>query len=234
MKDPAALRAAEEQLRAGGNASPTPQEIADQAGRTAMAQYGTGSDIQRAIQAATAAVKGAAGGDLSAALAGAAAPYVAEVIGHRSGLDDGMGKAAAHAAANAALAALQGQNALAGAAGAVAGKLAGSIAKAMYGKLINLRLKRIGIVANAFASHFPDSYHHQIPLFSSAENQAITLYIHTDLRIKRWHWKRVLISWFRNSSPQGDPLRSPRILMNGGLAMLPEQCLPGRKKGVSR
>ncbi|WP_285129340.1 hypothetical protein [Leclercia adecarboxylata] len=223
MKDPAALRAAEEQLRAGGNASPTAQEIADQAGRTAMAQYGTGSDIQRAIQAATAAVKGAAGGDLSAALAGAAASYVAEVIGHRSGLEDGMKKAAAHAVANAALAALQGQSAL-----------AGSIAKEMYGKLINLRLKRIGIVANAFASHFPDSYHHQIPLFSSAENQAITLYIHTDLRIKRWHWKRVLISWFRNSSPQGDPLRSPRILMNGGLAMLPEQCLPGRKKGVSR
>ncbi len=134
MKDPAALRAAEEQLRAGGNASPTPQEIADQAGRTAMAEYGTGSDIQRAIQAATAAVKGAAGGDLSAALAGAAAPYVAEVIGHRSGLEDGMEKAAAHAVANAALAALQGQNALAGAAGAVAGELAGSIAKEMYGK----------------------------------------------------------------------------------------------------
>ena len=134
MKDPAALRAAEEQLRAGGNASPTPQEIADQAGRTAMAQYGTGSDIQRAIQAATAAVKGAAGGDLSAALAGAAAPYVAEVIGHRSGLEDGMKKAAAHAVANAALAALQGQSALAGAAGAVAEELAGSIAKEMYGK----------------------------------------------------------------------------------------------------
>ncbi len=134
MKDPAALRAAEEQLRAGGNASPTPQEIADQAGRTAMAEYGTGSDIQRAIQAATAAVKGAAGSDLSAALAGAAAPYVAEVIGHRSGLEDGMGKAAAHAVANAALAALQGQNALAGAAGAVTGELAGTIAKEMYGK----------------------------------------------------------------------------------------------------
>ena len=134
MKDPAALRAAEEQLRAGGNASPTPQEIAEQAGRTAMAEYGTGSDIQRAIQAATAAVKGAAGGDLSAALAGAAAPYVAEVIGHRSGLEDGMEKAAAHAVANAALAAMQGQSALAGAAGAVAGELAGSIAKEMYGK----------------------------------------------------------------------------------------------------
>ncbi|WP_285112465.1 VENN motif pre-toxin domain-containing protein [Leclercia adecarboxylata] len=99
-----------------------------------MAEYGTGSDIQRAIQAATAAVKGAAGSDLSAALAGAAAPYVAEVIGHRSGLEDGMGKAAAHAVANAALAALQGQNALAGAAGAVTGELAGTIAKEMYGK----------------------------------------------------------------------------------------------------
>ena len=110
------------------------QKIADQAGRTAMAEYGTGSDIQRAIQAATAAVKGAAGGDMAGALAGAAAPYVAQVIGHRSGLEDGMGKAAAHAVANAALAAMQGQSALAGAAGAVAGELAGSIAKEMYGK----------------------------------------------------------------------------------------------------
>jgi filamentous hemagglutinin len=52
------------------------------------AQSGTGSDIQRAIQAATAAAQGLAGGDMTAALAGAAAPYVAEIIGHRSGLDD--------------------------------------------------------------------------------------------------------------------------------------------------
>ncbi len=134
MKDPAALSAAEEKLKAEGKSNPTPQEIADQAGRTAMEQYGTGSDMQRAIQAATAAVQGLAGGDMTAALAGAAAPYVAEVIGHRSGLDDTMEKAAAHAVANAVLAAMQGKDALAGAAGALAGELAGTIALEMYGK----------------------------------------------------------------------------------------------------
>ncbi|MFP1583978.1 hemagglutinin repeat-containing protein [Enterobacter kobei] len=105
-----------------------------QAYRDAQAEYGTGSDMQRAIQAATAAAQGLAGGDMTAALAGAAAPYVAEVIGHRSGLDDGMEKAAAHAVANAVLAAMQGKDALAGAAGAAAGELAGGIALEMYGK----------------------------------------------------------------------------------------------------
>ncbi len=133
MKDPEALSAAEEKLRAEGKSNPTPQEIADQAGRTAMEQYGTGSDMQRAIQAATAAVQGLAGGDMTAALAGAAAPYVAEVIGHRSGLDDTMEKAAAHAVANAVLAAMQGEDALAGAAGALAGELAAkAIMESMY------------------------------------------------------------------------------------------------------
>ena len=131
MNDPAALRAAEEKLRAEGKSNPTPQEIADQAGRTAIEQYGTGSDMQRAIQAATAAAQGLAGGDMTAALAGAAAPYVAEVIGHRSGLNDGMEKAATHAVANAVLAAMQGKDALAGAAGAAAGELAGGIALEM-------------------------------------------------------------------------------------------------------
>lgn len=134
MNDPAALRAAEEKLRAEGKSNPTPQEIADQAGRTAIEQYGTGSDMQRAIQAATAAAQGLAGGDMTAALAGAAAPYVAEIIGHRSGLDDTMEKAAAHAVANAVLAAMQGKDALAGAAGAAVGELAGGIALEMYGK----------------------------------------------------------------------------------------------------
>ncbi len=134
MNDPAALRAAEEKLRAGGKSNPTAQEIADQAGRTAMEQYSTDSDMQRAIQAATAAAQGLAGGDMTAALTGAAAPYVAEIIGHRSGLDDGMEKAAAHAVANAVLAAMQGKDALAGAAGAVTGELAGTLALEMYGK----------------------------------------------------------------------------------------------------
>ncbi|WP_206052722.1 VENN motif pre-toxin domain-containing protein, partial [Klebsiella sp. I-Nf8] len=70
IKDPAALTAAEAKLKAEGNNSPTAEQIADQAGRTAMAAYGTGSDLQRGIQAATAALQGLAGGDIAGALQG--------------------------------------------------------------------------------------------------------------------------------------------------------------------
>ena len=89
--------------------------------KAAQQQWGTGSSVQQAIQAATAAVQGLAGSDLKAALAGGAAPYVAEVIGHYSNLDD-AGKVAAHAVVNAALAAAQNQSALAGAAGGRTGR----------------------------------------------------------------------------------------------------------------
>ncbi|MCS4273094.1 hypothetical protein M2416_003580 [Raoultella sp. BIGb0132] len=104
--------------------------------KAAQQQWGTGSSVQQAIQAATAAVQGLAGGDLKAALAGGAAPYVAEVIGHYSNLDD-AGKVAAHAVVNAALAAAQNQSALAGAAGAATGELIGIIATQMYGKTVS-------------------------------------------------------------------------------------------------
>ncbi|HAT1578423.1 TPA: DUF4258 domain-containing protein, partial [Raoultella ornithinolytica] len=104
--------------------------------KAAQQQWGTGSSVQQAIQAATAAVQGLAGSDLKAALAGGAAPYVAEVIGHYSNLDD-AGKVAAHAVVNAALAAAQNQSALAGAAGAATGELIGIIATQMYGKSVN-------------------------------------------------------------------------------------------------
>ena len=104
--------------------------------KAAQKQWGTGSSVQQAIQAATAAVQGLAGSDLKAALAGGAAPYVAEVIGHYSNLDD-AGKVAAHAVVNAALAAAQNQSALAGAAGAATGELIGIIATQMYGKTVS-------------------------------------------------------------------------------------------------
>ncbi|WP_159236243.1 two-partner secretion domain-containing protein [Raoultella terrigena] len=104
--------------------------------KAAQQQWGTGSSVQQAIQAATAAVQGLAGSDLKAALAGGAAPYVAEVIGHYSNLDD-AGKVAAHAVVNAALAAAQNQSALAGAAGAATGELIGIIATQMYGKTVS-------------------------------------------------------------------------------------------------
>ncbi|MFZ3621159.1 hemagglutinin repeat-containing protein [Leclercia barmai] len=102
--------------------------------KMAMEKYGTGSTIQRGIQAATAALQGLAGGNMAGALAGAAAPELAYAIGHRSGLreDDVAGKAIAHAILGGAVAALQGNSAAAGAAGAAAGELA---AKAIAGVL---------------------------------------------------------------------------------------------------
>ncbi|ENT2992022.1 VENN motif pre-toxin domain-containing protein, partial [Raoultella planticola] len=104
--------------------------------KAAQQQWGTGSSVQQAIQAATATVQGLAGSDLKAALAGGAAPYVAEVIGHYSNLDD-AGKVAAHAVVNAALAAAQNQSALAGAAGAATAEIVGIIATQMYGKPVS-------------------------------------------------------------------------------------------------
>jgi filamentous hemagglutinin len=124
MKDPAALAAAKDQLMKEGNSSPTAQEIADQAGRTAMQDYGTGSDLQRGIQAATAALQGLAGGNIAGALAGASAPELANLIGHGMGIDDNeAAKAVAHAILGAVTAQLNGGNAAAGAAGAVTGEL---------------------------------------------------------------------------------------------------------------
>lgn len=96
-----------------------------------QAKYGTGSDIQRGIQAATAALQGLAGGDIAGALAGASAPELANLIGHGSGLSDGAA-VVAHAILGGAVAALQGNSAAAGAAGAAAGELA---AKAIAGML---------------------------------------------------------------------------------------------------
>jgi len=102
--------------------------------KTAMEKYGTGSTIQRGIQAATAALSGLAGGDIAGALAGASAPELAYFIGHKSGLreDDVAGRAIAHAILGGAVAAIQGNSAAAGAAGAATGELA---AKAIAGML---------------------------------------------------------------------------------------------------
>ena len=99
--------------------------------KTAMEKYGTGSTIQRGIQAATAALSGLAGGDIAGALAGAAAPELAHFIGHGSDLSD-EAKVVAHAILGGAVAAIQGNSAAAGAAGATTGELA---AKAIAGML---------------------------------------------------------------------------------------------------
>ncbi len=101
--------------------------------KTTTAKYGTGSDLQRGIQAATAALQGLAGSDLTAALAGASAPELAYRIGHGMGIDNNTAaKTIAHAILGGAVAALQGNSAAAGAAGAATGELA---AKAIAGML---------------------------------------------------------------------------------------------------
>ena len=93
-------------------------------------KYGTGSDIQRGIQAATAALQGLAGGNLAGALAGASAPELAHLL--KSTEDNPAVNAIAHAILGGAVAALQGNSAAAGAAGAATGELA---ARAIAGML---------------------------------------------------------------------------------------------------
>ncbi|WP_233443243.1 hemagglutinin repeat-containing protein [Enterobacter asburiae] len=97
-------------------------------------KYGTGSDLQRGIQAATAALQGLAGGNIGGALAGASAPELAYIIGHRAGInDDTAAKAIAHAILGGVTAALQGNSAAAGAVGAASGELiATAIARQFY------------------------------------------------------------------------------------------------------
>ncbi|MEL7631875.1 filamentous hemagglutinin, partial [Pectobacterium aroidearum] len=45
-----------------------------------MQKYGTGSDFQRAAQAATAAIQALAGGDIQKAIASGASPYLAQLV----------------------------------------------------------------------------------------------------------------------------------------------------------
>ncbi|HFO3890731.1 TPA: hemagglutinin repeat-containing protein, partial [Escherichia coli] len=93
-------------------------------------KYGTGSEIQRGIQAATAALQGLAGGNLAGALAGASAPELAHLL--KSTEKDPAVNAIAHAILGGAVAAMQGNNVAAGAAGAATGELA---ARAIAGML---------------------------------------------------------------------------------------------------
>ena len=105
-----------------------------QAYKNVMVTYGTGSAMQRGIQAATAALQGLAGGNIGGALAGASAPELAYIIGHRAGInDDTAAKAIAHAILGGVTAALQGNSAAAGAVGAASGELiATAIARQFY------------------------------------------------------------------------------------------------------
>ncbi|QKJ86254.1 filamentous hemagglutinin N-terminal domain-containing protein [Paramixta manurensis] len=94
-------------------------------------KFGTGSDIQRGIQAATAALQGLAGGNIAGALAGASAPELAHLLKSTEG--NPAVNAIAHAILGGAVAALQGNSAAAGATGAGGGELAArAIASMLY------------------------------------------------------------------------------------------------------
>ena len=137
LKDPNAIQAAKEVLAGKGILNPTQEQINNQVGTTAMAPYGTGSDLQRALQAATALAQGLAGGNLQQAAAGAASPYVAGIIHDMTTNADGSvnlaANAMAHAVWGAVAAQASGNSALAGATGAAGGELmARYIAGEMY------------------------------------------------------------------------------------------------------
>lgn len=137
MTDPEALKAAKEKLKSEGNANPSDKQIVNQAGQTAMEKYGTGSDIQRGIQAATAALQGLAGGNIACALAGASAPELAHLLKSTEG--DPTVNTVAHAILGGAVAVLQGNSAAAGAAGAATGELAAhAIASLLYPEVKDL------------------------------------------------------------------------------------------------
>ncbi|WP_420921600.1 hemagglutinin repeat-containing protein [Enterobacter quasiroggenkampii] len=136
------LKAAQKETGATLPANATEKERQDylaklrdtQAYKAVMVTYGTGSAMQRGIQAATAALQGLAGGNIGGALAGASAPELANIIGHHAGIDDDTAaKAIAHAILGGVTAALQGNSAAAGAVGAASGELiATAIAKQFY------------------------------------------------------------------------------------------------------
>jgi filamentous hemagglutinin len=105
--------------------------------KTEQAKFGTGSDIQRGIQAATAALQGLAGGNIAGALAGASAPELAHLL--KATEKDPAVNTIAHAILGGAVAMVQGNSAAAGAAGAASAELAArAIMATMYpGKTVS-------------------------------------------------------------------------------------------------
>ncbi|HDL8054494.1 VENN motif pre-toxin domain-containing protein [Yersinia enterocolitica] len=91
LKDPQAIQAAKDALAENGNLTPTNKQLVEQIRNTASASYGTGSDLQRAIQAATAITQGLTGGNLGQALAGGSAPYLAHEISKYLPADQSLG-----------------------------------------------------------------------------------------------------------------------------------------------
>ncbi|HEK0726913.1 TPA: VENN motif pre-toxin domain-containing protein [Proteus mirabilis] len=137
QKDPDALAIAKKQLEAAGK-TPTEQAIKDQAYNNAMAQYGTGSDFQKAAQAVTGLLQGLAGDNLAGALANASSPYLATKIKElttapATGEVNKETNAMTHAVLGAVVAELNNQSAVAGGLGAGGGELAARyIAKELF------------------------------------------------------------------------------------------------------
>ncbi|MDF7388621.1 VENN motif pre-toxin domain-containing protein, partial [Proteus mirabilis] len=131
QKDPDALAIAKKQLETAGK-TPTEQAIKDQAYNNAMAQYGTGSDFQKAAQAVTGLLQGLAGDNLAGALANASSPYLATKIKELT-TDPATGEvnkatnAMAHAVLGAVVAELNNQSAVAGGLGAGGGELSAHV-----------------------------------------------------------------------------------------------------------
>ena len=105
-----------------------------------MQKFGTGSSLQRGIQAATSAVQGLAGGNIGQAVTGSMAPYLAEVIHNMTTTKGPDGKNVvnieanliAHAVVGAVTAYAAGNSALAGASGASGAVMGEYIAQQLY------------------------------------------------------------------------------------------------------
>ncbi len=106
-------------------------DIAATQGALSGLDTGTGSEVQRSIQAVTAALQGLAGGDVVGALAGASAPELAHLL--KGTESDPVANTLAHALLGGVMASLQGNNAATGALGAASGELAAkAIIAALY------------------------------------------------------------------------------------------------------
>lgn len=130
-KDPTALSQAREQLQRDGKPF-SDAAVMQRAYNSAMAQYGTGSDLQKAAQAVTGALTALAGNNLAGALASGASPYLATEIKHLTthpltGKADVNANAMAHALLGALTAQLNHQSAVAGGLGAGVGELAAGV-----------------------------------------------------------------------------------------------------------
>ncbi|MEQ5126057.1 hemagglutinin repeat-containing protein [Providencia alcalifaciens] len=126
QKDPDALAVAKQQLLKDNKVA-TDEAIKQQAYNNAMAQYGTGSDFQKAAQAVTGLLQGLAGDNLAGALGNASSPYLATLIKQQVGEENIAANAMAHAVLGAVVAELNNQSAVAGGLGAGGGELSARI-----------------------------------------------------------------------------------------------------------